>query len=182
MTLTNRAKLYGSTIYSRSNSPKHREKNWSLLFNWHSYAAQLVAGWCPAVWVNVCHFLYKWKHLDAEVCPEVRTVEALTHKVAGRQLVEEMSWADWWRQRRATRIEGPHTHTKSFFASNPHTGDYCGGARYHAHPCGFIDLCLTLWCPWLIAHSSHCVEPLCCLVVSIKDYKITQNLEDAYIF
>lgn len=66
------------------------------------------------VWVNVCHFLYKWKHLDAEVCPEVRTVEALTHKVAGRQLVEEMSWADWWRQRSATCTEGPHTHKVTF--------------------------------------------------------------------
>lgn len=66
------------------------------------------------VWVNVCHFLYKWKHLDAEVCPEVRTVEALTHKVAGRQLVEEMSWADWWRQRSATCTEGPHTHKVTY--------------------------------------------------------------------
>lgn len=48
-------------------------------------------GKCPTVCVNVCHFPHKWKHLDTEVCPEVRDVEALTHKVAGRRLVEEMS-------------------------------------------------------------------------------------------
>lgn len=47
----------------------------------------------------MCHFPHKWKHLDTEVCPEVRAVEALTHKVAGRQPVEEMSKADWWRER-----------------------------------------------------------------------------------
>lgn len=41
--------------------------------------------------MNVCHFPHKWKHLDTEVYPEVRAVEALTHKVAGRQPVEEMS-------------------------------------------------------------------------------------------
>lgn len=37
---------------------------------------------------------HKWKHLDTEVCPEVRAVEALAHKVAGRQPLEEMSAAD----------------------------------------------------------------------------------------
>lgn len=63
------------------------------------YAGWLVMGRCPAVWANVCHFPHKWKHLDTEVCPEVRAVEALTHKVAGRQPVEEMSKADWWRER-----------------------------------------------------------------------------------
>lgn len=75
------------------------------------YARWLVMGRCPVVWVNVCHFPHKWKHLDTEVCPEVRAVEALTHKVAGRQPGRK-----WARQtgggRRAshTHTEGPHTH------------------------------------------------------------------------
>lgn len=56
---------------------------------------------------------HKWKHLDTEECPEVRAVEALTHKVAGRQLVEEMSKADCWRERSMTHCEGPHTQTNT---------------------------------------------------------------------
>lgn len=77
------------------------------------YAWWLVMGRCPAVWVKVCHFPHKWKHLDIEVCPEVRAVEALTHKVAGRQPVEEMSSADCWRRRSVTHTHRrtSHTHT-----------------------------------------------------------------------
>lgn len=70
--------------------------------------------------MNVCHFPHKWKHLDTEVCPEVRAVEALTHKVAGRQPVEEMSKADWWRERSLTHTEGPHTHTHAPILLNHH--------------------------------------------------------------
>lgn len=80
------------------------------MIHWCLFARWLVMGRCPAVWVNVCHFPHKWKHLDTGVCPEVRAVEALTHKVAGRQPVEEMRKEDWWRERSVTHTEGPHTH------------------------------------------------------------------------
>lgn len=59
----------------------------------------------------MCHFPHKWKHLDIEVCPEVRAVEALTHKVAGRQPVEEMSSADCWRRRSVTHTPEDLTHS-----------------------------------------------------------------------